>query len=106
MSIYEVGFICKHEGGHGYMLGCPDEDISLDFVKKVLLHDIRESSKFWVEAALEDSYYDTQVESFETAKKQVEVAKTVEEIKAIEIDEHMLGVRVKKVKLLSYEDFD
>lgn len=103
MKIFEVGFICKYEGGHGTLIGV--EDDPFDLAKVVVYEQLHNFIEYWcnAESAVEDEYEEIMrkdnLRDLIDAKKKAIDAKTVDELRAIDVDELCLTCIIHERKV-------
>lgn len=105
MKIFEVGFICMFEGGHGYTVGCEGEELDLELAKAVLLYNIDAEIIKWEEVIFDEPCYKNYLDDYYTAKEEVEKAETLEDLRKITVEAHSLVVTLQERRIMTIEDF-
>lgn len=105
MKIFEVGFICMFEGGHGYTVGCEGEELDFELAKAVLIYDINSEINRWMEVIVDDPSYQNYLDDYNAAKVEVEKAKTLDDLRKITVEAHSLVVTLQERRVMTIEDF-
>lgn len=105
MKIFEVGFICMFEGGHGYTVGFEGEELDLELAKAVLIYDINCEINKWMDIIVDDPSYQNYLDDYSAAKVEVEKAETLDDLRKVTVEAHSLVVTLQERRIMTIEDF-